>query len=204
MKILKIVLIVSALILSNNANSAIVYNESISGDFSDALWNYQTQSVTLETGINSITGSMFVELNNLGSPDGKDLDVVSFYITEGLYISDITLISSINYDSTLGSNGTWRSDIEFYNIDSGYNLINIADNLFLGGTENLFSGNLPLYSNNYMLSFNHNWITYDTTASYTYLITVDGAVATVPVPAAVWLFGSGLIGLVVFARRKKA
>jgi len=29
-------------------------------------------------------------------------------------------------------------------------------------------------------------------------------VSTVPVPAAVWLFGSGLIGLVGFARRKKA
>ena len=29
-------------------------------------------------------------------------------------------------------------------------------------------------------------------------------VAAVPVPAAVWLFGSGLIGLVGFARRKKA
>jgi hypothetical protein len=30
-----------------------------------------------------------------------------------------------------------------------------------------------------------------------------GAVATVPVPAAVWLFGSGLLGLIGFARRKK-
>ncbi|MDH5473491.1 MAG: VPLPA-CTERM sorting domain-containing protein [Gammaproteobacteria bacterium] len=30
------------------------------------------------------------------------------------------------------------------------------------------------------------------------------AVSAVPVPAAVWLFGSGLIGLIGFARRKKA
>jgi len=29
-------------------------------------------------------------------------------------------------------------------------------------------------------------------------------VSAVPVPAAFWLFGSGLIGLVGFARRKKA
>ena len=34
--------------------------------------------------------------------------------------------------------------------------------------------------------------------------TWDFAVATVPVPAAVWLFGSGLLGLVGVARRKKA
>ena len=31
-----------------------------------------------------------------------------------------------------------------------------------------------------------------------------GAIGAVPVPAAVWLFGSGLIGLVGFARRKKS
>ena len=30
------------------------------------------------------------------------------------------------------------------------------------------------------------------------------SVSAVPVPAAVWLFGSGLIGLAGFARRKKA
>jgi len=35
-------------------------------------------------------------------------------------------------------------------------------------------------------------------------ITVVEIPTTVPVPAAVWLFGSGLIGLIGFARRKKA
>ena len=32
---------------------------------------------------------------------------------------------------------------------------------------------------------------------------VNGALTSVPVPAAVWLFGSGLIGLIGMARRKK-
>ena len=32
----------------------------------------------------------------------------------------------------------------------------------------------------------------------------DWTVAAVPVPAAVWLFGSGLLGLVSLARKKKA
>ena len=34
--------------------------------------------------------------------------------------------------------------------------------------------------------------------------TWQGTVSAVPVPSAVWLFGSGLIGLVGFARRKKS
>jgi hypothetical protein len=32
---------------------------------------------------------------------------------------------------------------------------------------------------------------------------IEGSVSTVPVPAAAWLFGSGLLGLVGVARRKK-
>jgi len=42
------------------------------------------------------------------------------------------------------------------------------------------------------------------TAEFYTLAVRDGNISTVPVPAAVWLFGSGLIGLVGIARRKKA
>jgi hypothetical protein len=35
-------------------------------------------------------------------------------------------------------------------------------------------------------------------------ITIGGNISTVPVPAAAWLFGSGLLGLVGIARRKNA
>lgn len=37
----------------------------------------------------------------------------------------------------------------------------------------------------------------------TYGLHLEGVVSAVPIPAAAWLFGSGLIGLVGFARRKK-
>ena len=37
-----------------------------------------------------------------------------------------------------------------------------------------------------------------------YSLSLTGVISSVPVPAAIWLFGSGLLGLVGMARRKKA
>ena len=50
-----------------------------------------------------------------------------------------------------------------------------------------------------------DWAAFDGTP-YTekFNITLNGTAAVVPVPAAVWLFGSGLLGLVGVARRKKS
>jgi len=36
-----------------------------------------------------------------------------------------------------------------------------------------------------------------------YALHLEGVITTVPVPAAIWLFGSGLVGLLVTARRKR-
>jgi len=37
-----------------------------------------------------------------------------------------------------------------------------------------------------------------------YLLNLTGTISAVPVPAAIWLFGSGLVGLMGVARRLKA
>lgn len=44
---------------------------------------------------------------------------------------------------------------------------------------------------------------YDITFSNGSVLSIDATPTVVPVPAAVWLFGSGLLGLVGIARRKK-
>lgn len=44
----------------------------------------------------------------------------------------------------------------------------------------------------------------DLSGAQTYTIQVEALPSAVPVPAAVWLFGSGLLGLIGIARRKKA
>ncbi len=59
-----------------------------------------------------------------------------------------------------------------------------------------FSGN-QLFVNVEGLSFN--------TSTFARInLTSDGGPSTVPLPAAIWFFGSGLVGLVGVARRKKA
>ena len=45
---------------------------------------------------------------------------------------------------------------------------------------------------------------FDITFSNGSVLSIDATPTVVPIPAAVWLFGSGLIGLVGVARRKKA
>lgn len=37
---------------------------------------------------------------------------------------------------------------------------------------------------------------------YQYQLTLQGTVSTVPLPAAIWLLGSGILGLIGFAYRK--
>jgi hypothetical protein len=36
------------------------------------------------------------------------------------------------------------------------------------------------------------------------MLTIDGDVSPVPIPATVWLFGTALVGLVGFGKRRKA
>ena len=60
-----------------------------------------------------------------------------------------------------------------------------------------FSSSLPIEADTYLL---RNYGYGGTGGTWDYTWTFE--VTTVPVPAAVWLFGSGLIGLVGLARRK--
>lgn len=59
------------------------------------------------------------------------------------------------------------------------------------------------------VAYGVNWVFGDTLSNYVsgdpgYIVANNASVSAVPVPAAVWLFGSGLLGLTGFARRKAA
>lgn len=75
--------------------------------------------------------------------------------------------------------------------DTGLAFITCANDCGLGDT--------------YILDYaGHTTLTQTGKDGVPFLIHLEGTVTAVPLPAGVWLFGSGLLGLVEMARRKKA
>jgi hypothetical protein len=90
------------------------------------------------------------------------------------------------------------------NINGTANLSNIA----YGGSNAdllaLFNGGSGIQTMTYQFTTPQSLTQLFTTSSSVTSTSFSGNITPVPVPAAVWLFGSGLLGLVGIARRKKA
>lgn len=82
--------------------------------------------------------------------------------------------------------------------NSDYDLFENIQHVFWSGTEDgLDASQAWAFS-----TYNGATLSHPINTSYFAWAVHDGDVSAVPVPAAMWLFGSGLIGLVGFARRK--
>lgn len=172
----------------------LVYDESVEGDLNE-------QTLLLDAGINTISGEW-----TLIYPGTVDKDPFWFTIPQNMELTNVTYA----FD---GSSVTMPSG---WFVTSQYIVLPFTSdggNLLLPGTtspQNFFASSLPISEGTYHLiqhlAFFVN--TGDTTISdgdggtipYTWSFTVESTV--VPVPAAVWLFGSGLIALIGLARRK--
>lgn len=101
--------------------------------------------------------------------------------------------------------GVWGNSVDpnnanyslFQNILSNYNNYNLTD--FWSGTAYASD---PGYA--YVFQFSNGYqTTYNKNAQITPWAVLSGDVATVPLPAAAWLFSSGFMGLLAFAKRRK-
>ena len=190
-----------------NANSAVItYDEGIDGDLSDVYYA-PTNVGTAGSGLNTITGTTTV---TVGTPfSSANMDSFIFTVPTGYQISSFTVdhndqtVDAVNAGYYLMQDATYEYRNGAYHLQTGIRLTDVyigtlyptnpIDVLALTGGLPLMAGTYAIEAHN--MSFNN---IEDSSIDYTWSVEVS----PVPIPSAVWLFGSGLIGLIGLARRK--
>lgn len=93
--------------------------------------------------------------------------------------------------TTLGSGITSASPGSFTNLQSGDDYWSTTDSLNSPPAVWRFNFGTGVQNDSYLTSINYAWAVH------------NGNAALVPLPAALWLFGSGALGLVTAARRQR-
>lgn len=199
-------------IISSAADAAVInYDEAINGDI-----HYATQYVgTLDVGTNTITGHA-----SATATDITDLDAARVSLQDNQQITDIFLnLYDIQHTgkTTIGvsldeySGASLDSAFFHFEYVPSYIDTNSYDDFLLADdatswSGSLFNSALPVSeTGSYVLS-NNSFTGYPLNAEYSYswAIEVDYIVSPVPVPAALWLFVSGIVGLLGFSVKSKS
>ena len=177
----KILLAGFALLLSSTANASFIDGSTMT------LTGFYSPDPANATNLTTITA---ITLDTVGA-NGAASD--TFATTIGWGIADETgpytqanLVGFTSITNFLTFAG-WQLDLDSLVVESDSN----AGFLHLSGTGSVSGNGEALTDADWSFSA-HN------TTSYTMSVTAT----VVPVPAAVWLFGSGLLGLAGYARRK--
>ncbi len=168
-------LLVGLSFISVNAYSAMIDGELIVGG------NYSIDTPSLADAT-SLTLIDVYGNGGIGDIDGT-IDIMTPPGT-GSSMSITSFVPVTNFFSV----GGWQLDTSsLYIIDQTAGLLNLMGKGVLSG--NGFDATDVTWS-------------FSSSSASSYSMTVASAVSTVPVPAAIWLFGAGLLGLVGIARRK--
>lgn len=173
-------------------------NDSFStAQFIDSIYftDWYDRDINTEAGVNVSETSLHASV--LGSGDGS-VDFYSFNAVAGQAYFDI------DYGMDFG--GSFDPWIELY--DANFTLLSQNDDSVIE------SGSFHSYDSFISYQFQSDDLYYIAVGSFPYLgsipfgsnytLHVTQDVAPVPVPAAVWLFGAGLLSLVGVARRKQS
>jgi len=154
-------------------------------------------------------------------PTNEDADFIQFdvgpYTTNG---GDLVMFDDSDFggnalvigeaggqvEFTDNMDGSWNAEVIFADMSSGGSITLSVDDSFVlgmtwdGGLTYYGESNATLVSapDDYRIAFQGQQVTGAPVVGRTLAIDI----APVPVPAAAWLFGSGLLGLVGFARRR--
>ncbi len=210
MNIKSLTVAVSALVLSTGVNAALI--ERLGGlayydDAADLTWladaNYAQTSGYDSDGLMSFskanTWAASLDIDGVAGADGWRLadtlqpDASCQFNGSLSYGFNCTgsEMGSLFYNVLGNTSGSLSNTGPFSNVQSFY---------YWSATVSALDTNYAWYfnmNNGYQLDIGRS------SDLYAWAV-MSGDVSTVPVPAAVWLFGSGLIGLISFTRRKKA
>ena len=204
MNILKTAIIASTLVLSTGVNAALIDDVgSFTDDITGLVWGdmYRTDGLSY----NQVLASMQTGGANEGyrvATASEVLELYNAYIPTELSTSSIgvnvgpeTGVAAIFFDffgpTHVGYEGL--SDERYIlGHTSDFRSENMNYHLTIQLFEDAFGGDIFFSYNTSSILEN---VSHENFGTY--------IVSAVPVPAAAWLFGSGLIGLVGFARRKK-
>ena len=197
MKKLFVFLLLSHLYISNSNAAVISYDESIDGELSSDNFDILSPNYigVLDIGLNTVSGSTFREFQ----PNSSDADRFHFSIAAGYQLVSISVLNNmtenVNYTSA-------RSTGALSGLD-GRTLANVSTDIFQSSYPNpatvlLFPG---FGEGGYSFTgFGGSFITIPLSRiAWDYTVTLE--VTPVPLPPAVWLFGSALIGLIGLNRK---
>ncbi len=182
---IKSLLIISAtLLLGIQSAVAAPITVTEGADFSDVI-GFEANVGTLGAGTNVISGFL--------AADGDSGDDFIFSMPTNGHITSVT-VSISNFTSVPGTTASGFAVI----YEPGNTPPNFDNNTFFG--DGAFNLTLPdPDKSGYEVNLESAPTLFS--ASYNWSVAID--VAPVPVPAAAWLFGSGLLGFIGVARRKK-
>lgn len=194
MDIKSILLVVIALILSTSVKAAVILNiDNLGADQHTIALDPVTFTVTADGTVGGIVFEDFFLTSNTRSGSHISTNMTA-QIDEGISFSigGITTNGTFNNTSSILD----PSDL-WYNIHSADHFtVTVDQTVTIGGTTSFSNSNLAVINT----AFDQTAVLWEEGS-----IALSGStsLSSVPVPAAVWLFGSGLIGLIGIARRKK-
>lgn len=139
----------------------------------------------LDVGINNIAGSFCCGADGLQST-GDEADSFQFIVPVGLEVTNV-----------LGTSGSPDGGHLTISLTGGALLIDLLN----GGGPNLTGGGLLLSAGLYDFTFDN--IFQQGSWGVNMTVEVASGMSPVPIPAAIWLFATALIGLVGFSKRRK-
>ena len=193
---------------SNTVGSTINFNP-LNGCGGGVVGCFDFSPDSPSTSINITSGTASGFLGNIDGTFGVGAIDISLSPLETASVSGTGTLTIIDGSNTLMADLVWI-DIFSVGVAGGTNVGGTANlsNITYGGSNPdllaLLNGGSGIQTMTYQFATPHSLTQLFTTSTTVMSTSFSGNITPVPVPAAVWLFGSGLLGLVGIARRRKA